>query len=115
MMNYEETKELEINVKIKNEADQIYSDFKKYVTIKPANHQGGGKFLYWEDQHNKTFLILDGDIFTYKCNFLHEDYSVEVTPQAIFSAIKSKYRGFDHLEAAVRKAKNLVIDNQKRQ
>ena len=115
MMNYEETKELEINVNIKNKADQIYSDFKKYVTIKPANHQGRGKFLYWSDDNNKTFLILDGDIFTYTCNFLHENYRVAVTPQAIFSAIKEKYRGLDHLEAAVQKAKNLAIDNQKRQ
>ena len=105
-MNYEETKELEEHVKIKNEADEIYRDFQKYVTIKPANHLGDGKFLYWEDSNNKTFLILEDDgTFTYKCKFLHEDYNTNVTPQAIFSAIKSKYRGLDHLKGAINMAK----------
>ena len=100
-MDYKETIELEENVKLKNQADKIYSDFLKNVKLSPKNYKGDGKFLHWADSHNATYFVLNGDTFTYVCNFLHEKYQLDVTPSSIFSALKNKYRGVDHLRGDV--------------
>lgn len=101
-MTYEETIELEKNIVIKNIADEIYKNFLKNVKLDVGKHKGGGKFVHWSDSHNQTYFILDGDDFTFVCNFLHENYSIKVNPTSIFTAIKQKYRGVDHLKSAVR-------------
>ena len=107
-MTYEETAELEQNVKIKNEADKIYSDFKSNVNLKVKNHKGDGKFLHWSDSHNATYFILNkSGTFTFRGEYLHNTYILDVTPGDIFSAIKNDSRSLGHLRSAVRKEANV--------
>ena len=106
-MTYEETVELENNVKIKNEAEKIYSDFYKNVKLSVYNHTGNGKFLHWSDSHNSTFFILNADdTFTFRGEYLHNTYVLNVTKSAIFSAIKNDSRSLVHLKSAVMASKN---------
>lgn len=101
-MTYEQTIELEQNIKLKNEADALYSKFLKNVKLEPSQYKGNGKFRFWYDKHNATYFQIRNEKFYFICAFLHEDYTVEVTPAGIFSALKSKYRGVDHFASAVR-------------
>ena len=101
-MTYEETIELEKNVKIKNRAEAIYNKFISNVNLSVEKHKGNGRFLFWADEHNSTYFRADGDHFVFECRFLHETYNVEVTPSGIFMAIKNDHRGVLHLESAVR-------------
>ena len=101
-MTYEETIELEQNVKLKNEAESIYKKFLKNVKLEPKKYQGNGRFLFWADEHNKIYITLKNDIFVLECRFLNENYDVEITPTFIFNGLKNKYRGIDHLKAYVR-------------
>lgn len=105
-MTYEETIELEENVKLKNEADKIYQDFIKNVKLDAGSYKGNGKFRFTYDQYNATYFEFNNDSIKYICDFLHEHYTVIVSPQGIFNALKSKYRGVEHLKSAVRN-KNL--------
>lgn len=98
-LTYEKTIELEENIKIKNQADKIYADFLKNIKLEPKNYKGNGRFLYWSDQYNQTYISLVDDKFVLQCRFLHESYDVEITPSSIFNALKNKYRGADHLYA----------------
>lgn len=101
-MTYEETIELEENVKLKNKANQIYETFCKNIKLDVSKHKGNGKFLYWSDEHNAKYFVVDGNHIYFKCEFLHESYSVQCTPSGIFSALKRKYRGVDHLQSTVK-------------
>ena len=101
-MTYEQTIELEQNIKLKNEADALYSKFLKNVKLEPSQYKGNGKFIFWYDEHNATYFQIRDDKFFFICAFLHENYTVEVTPSGIFTALKSKYRGVDHFASAVR-------------
>ncbi len=107
VMTYEQTAQLEQNVKIKNQADQIYKDFLNNIHLSPKNYHGNGRFLFWKDAHNATYFQIDSNgNFEYQCRFLHETYNVTVTPSAIFSAIKNKNRGIDHLASDVKRDAN---------
>lgn len=101
-MNYEETIELEENVKLKNKAEEIYKKFQKNIKLEVSKYKGDGKFLHWSDSHNSTYFKVDESKIFYECKFLHESYNVECTPSGIFSCLKRKYRGVEHLESAVR-------------
>jgi len=101
-MTYEETIELEENIKLKNKADEIYKNFLKNIKLDISKYQGDGKFLHWNDGHNSTYFQLKGDTFLYIAEFLHNSYRITVTPSSIFSCLKSKYRGVEHLESEVR-------------
>jgi len=103
-MTYEETIELEENIKLKNEANEIYEMFLLNVILEPKKYKSNGRFVFWEDSHNTTFIALKNDKFVLECRFLHESYDVEITPASIFSGLKNKYRGIDHLKAYVRSA-----------
>ncbi len=101
-MTYEQTIELEENIKLKNLANSVYQNFLKNVKLDPSKHKGNGKFEFWSDQYNATYFQVVGDRFVFICEFLHENYEVPVTPSGIFNALKMKYRGVDHLVSAVR-------------
>ncbi len=101
-MTYEETIELEENVKLKNEADKIYQDFRDNVKLDAGKYKGNGKFEFTSDQYNATYFEFCNDSIRYICDFLHENYVVNVSPKGIFTALKSKYRGVEHLKSAVR-------------
>ena len=101
-LTYEQTIELEQNIKLKNEADVLYSKFLKNVKLEPSQYRGNGKFIHWMDEHNKIYFQIKDDKFYFICAFLHEDYTVEATPSGIFSALKSKNRGVEHLSFYVR-------------
>jgi hypothetical protein len=97
-MPYKETVELEQNIKIKNRANKIYSDFLQNIQLKPNEYQGSGKFKIWSDAHSAKYVIVHDSYFEYVCSFLLENYSIVVTPDKIFDAIKANYRGVEHLE-----------------
>ena len=101
-LTYEQTIELEANIKIKNEAEIIYQNFLKNVKLEAKNYKGEGKFLFWSDEHNQTYFTIKNEKFVFQCRFLNETYDVEVTPSGIFNALKKEYRGVSHLSSAVR-------------
>lgn len=105
-MTYEETIELEENVKLKNKADEIYQKFLKNVKLEPKKYQGEGRFIFWQDSHNTTYIRLNDDKFILECEFLHESYNVIITPEYIFNCLKRKDRGVEHLESYVRDGRN---------
>lgn len=101
-MTYEETIELEKNVKIKNEADQLYALFKQNVTLNIKDYMGDGKFKIWSDSHNAKYLVLRGDYIEFLCEFLHENYRMTVSPSAIFNNIKAKNRVVEHFKSIIK-------------
>jgi hypothetical protein len=103
-MTYEETIELEENIKLKNEANEIYEMFLQNIKLEPKKYKGEGRFVFSQDSHNTTYITLKNEKFVLECRFLHESYDVEITPASIFSGLKKKYRGVDHLKAYVRSA-----------
>ena len=102
-MNYEETIELEKNIKIKNEVDEILKKFNKYVKLDAGSFNKKKRmFTIWKDSHNATYLKINDDgTFSFVCDFLHEGYSVLVSEQSLFNKIKNKYRGYDHFKSMV--------------
>lgn len=98
-MDYEETVEIEHNVKIKNEAEKICSDFKKNMQLKISNYKGKGQFEIWSDCHNAAFVVVHDDCFELQCRFLHESYNIKVTPSIVFNGIKNKDMVIDHLRS----------------
>lgn len=103
-MTYEETIELEENIKLKNEANDIYKMFLQNIKLEPKKYKGEGRFVLSQDNHNTTYITLKNENFVLECRFLHETYVVVITPSSIFSGLKNKYRGIDHLKAYVRSA-----------
>jgi len=103
-LTYEQTIELESNIRLKNEAERIYLLFLNNIKLKAKSYKGDGKFLFWSDEHNAMYFQIRGDKFIFICAFLHENYSVEVTPAGIFDALKKKYRGVEHLSSVVSNA-----------
>lgn len=100
-LTYEQTIELEENIKLKNQADKIYADFVKHVKLDMGRYKNG-RFTIWADSHNVIYIKLNGETFTFICEFLHENYQVDITPAGIFRALKNKSRGVDHLESMSR-------------
>ena len=100
-MTYEETIELEENIKLKNEANEIYEMFLQNIKLEPKKYKGEGRFVFSQDSHNTTYITLKNEKFVLECRFLHESYDVEITPSSIFNGLKKKYRGIEHLKAYV--------------
>lgn len=103
MSDYKQTIELENNINLKNKADKIYSDFLANVKLEPKNYKGDGRFVLWSDSHNSIYLKINSNCFEFQCRFLHETYNVVVTPSEIFTALKNKNRGVEHLISHVSK------------
>lgn len=103
-MDYNETVELEKNIKLKAEAEKICRDFRNNVILKVKNYQGKGRFILWKDSHNKIYVDVDGNDPVFRCRFLHETYDVIVNPSSVFSGLKSDYRGVQHLKTHARRA-----------
>jgi len=101
-MNYEETKELEQNVKMRKKADELYNLFMKNIKLTPDMYKGEGLFLLDYDGHNYTSVVLKNDTFYLQLDFLHENYNLAITPSDIFNYIKEDYKGVGHLEAIVK-------------
>ena len=99
-MNYEETVELEKNVKIKNEADALYKKFNQFVMLSAGkfDHESA-RFTINKDSNNATYLSIKGGSFIYQCRFLHETYDCIITPSSIFGYVKENYRGLSHLRS----------------
>lgn len=101
-MDYEQTVELEQNVKIKEEAESICRDFHKNINLNCAKYRGDGEFVLWEDSHNHIYISCGKKHLGFHCRFLHETYDITISPSAVFSAIKEKKRVVDHLRSHVR-------------
>lgn len=104
-LTYEQTIELEKNVKIKNEAQELYRDFVSNWKLNVRSFNDG-QFEDWNDTHNRCFITIKENVFTYHCRFLHESYDVIVTPSHLFSYIKNEYRGLAHFKSAVQMHKS---------
>lgn len=104
-LDFEQTVELEKNVKIKNQAIEICENFKKNITLSASSYEGDNRFKNWSDSHNSTYIIVERDHFVYECKFLHEYYKLKVTPEAVFGYIKNNTRGLNHLVALVKTKK----------
>lgn len=112
-MTYDETVELEKNVKIKNEADEIFTDFHASVILKAGAYiQGEDRFRVGGDSNNDLYIKIRNGHFVFQCRFLHESYDVTVTPSSIFSCIQNKYRGLDHLKSYIRGFKATTAGNR---
>lgn len=99
-MDYEETKKLEQNIKIKNEVDEVYQKFLDNISLKVKNYKDG-RFIHWQDSHNAIyFALIDGE-FVFQCRFLHEKYNVIINKKHLFKYIKEDYRGYGHFKVAV--------------
>lgn len=95
-LTYGQVVEMEENIRLKNKAEEIYNNFMKNVKL-DLNTFKDGRFRIWCDSYNAKYLEVSENKFIYQCRFLHETYDVVVTPSAIFSALKNKYRGVEHL------------------
>lgn len=100
-MTYEETIELEENISIKNKANELYSKFMKNMKLDVSTFKNG-RFKIWSDSHNAKYIKIVDDTFIYQCSFLHESYTVKVTPEDLFGYIKNDYRGVAHFETDIR-------------
>lgn len=100
-MNFQETEELEKNIKIKNKAKELYCLFFKNVILKPNTFKNG-KFKIWNDSHNSKYIYIADDHFVYECCFLHERYILHIELEYIFKAIKENSRVIDHFSADVK-------------
>ena len=98
-MTYEETVELEKNVKIKDEAEKICRDFKNNVVLRVKDHEGEGRFKIWSDSHNAVYVQVADEGLEFQCRFLHNTYNLMVDPASVFSAIKNGSRVIGHLES----------------
>jgi len=101
-MTFEQTKELEENIKIKDRAIKICEDFKNNIVLLARNYKGESAFTIWSDSHNEKYVIAHEKNFEFICAFLHENYAVMITPEAIFNSIKSGSPVIGHLEVIVR-------------
>lgn len=100
-MNYKETIELEKNIKIKDQADRLYSDFMRYGILQ-LNKFSEGKFILWQDTHNKSFIIIENNKIKYCCEFINNSYEIIISPAYIFEAIKREDRGLAHLKSRIK-------------
>lgn len=95
-LDYEQTVELEKNIKIKNKAQEIVSGFYKNVSLNLSTKKGF-VFTLWSDEHNAEYAVITEKGVIFVCDFLHEDYSVTVEVSHVFKGIKDGYRGISHL------------------
>ena len=98
-MTYEETVELEKNVKIKDEAEKICRDFRDNVVLRVKDYEGEGRFKIWSDSHNAVYVQVAGKDLEFQGRFLHNTYDLIVNPASVFSAIKNDSRVIEHLKA----------------
>lgn len=112
-LTYEETIELEKNVKIKDAADDLYKRFKKNVTLSVGSLNRKGEFEDWSDAHNRTYYTVENGMVFYHCRFIHETYDLSITPSSLFNYIKRDYRGLAHFRSSVtRHEKANKLDKQ---
>ena len=98
-MTYEETVELEKNVKIKDEAEKICRDFRNNVVLRVKDYDGAGRFKIWSDSSNAVYVRVADEGLEFQGRFLHNNYDVMVNPASVFSAIKNGSRVIGHLES----------------
>ncbi len=104
-MNYEETKEYELNLKVKKKAEEITDGFLKNVVLNLRKYKNN-KFEIWSDQHNACYVKLTENGIIHICRFLHESYRLVINPTAIFNAIKDKNRSVNHAACAAKVSYN---------
>lgn len=101
-LSYEETVELEKNIKFKNEANQVYQDFLNHFKLNIKDYKSEyGMFEIWSDSNNASYIDLKDGVFYYRARYLHESYDVTINPGYLFGYIKNKYRGYEHFKSDV--------------
>lgn len=95
-MTYEQTCELERNIKIKNKAKEIVAGFKDNVTLN-LNTKNGLRFTIWSDSHNAIYLEISNEKMFFICDFLNENYAITVDESCVFSGIASGNNVIGHL------------------
>ena len=97
-MDYKMTRELEENIKIKNKAEEIVENFLAKVKLS-LDKYNNGKFELWSDQHNAEYIHIKDGVIEWEGDFLNNKYSIVITPDCIFSAIKNKNGAVGHIAA----------------
>ena len=98
-MTYQESKELEKNVKASKEADSIYSDFMRNIKLEASKYdKKTDRFTVWSDSHNAKYIKIVNGRFHFICDFLHESYTCVISRDKIFDYLKSDYTGVLHLK-----------------
>lgn len=107
-MTYEETIELEQNVKFKNQADVLYSNFVKHAKFNLSDWDfSKNRYKIRSEEHNSAYIHFGKTSLTYQGRFLHNTYDLTITPSAIFSYLKADYEdknnrnGFGHLKSYI--------------
>lgn len=95
-MTCEQVAVLERNIAVKNMARKIVAGFKKNVQLSLESKKGY-RFTIWADQHNTEYVDVSENGVTYIAEFLHENYSVNINENSIYSGILSGYRGIEHV------------------
>ena len=104
-MNYEETKEYELSLKITKKAEEIKEGFLRNVVLDLRKYKDD-KFEVWSDMHNACYVKLTANGIVYICDFLHENYRLVINNNAIFTAIKDKDRSVNHAASAAKVSYN---------
>lgn len=97
-MTYEQTCQLERNIKIKNKAKEIVKGFKEKVVLNLKTKKGL-RFTIRSDSHNATYVEIDEKKIVFICDFLHENYYIIVDKSHVFDCIQRGDRVINHLAA----------------
>lgn len=100
-MTYEETIELEKNIKLKNKADEIYANFLEHVNLRPKDLQFDGRFKIWSSGDSHKYIKLEDGIFILQCRFLHQTFDIRITPSDIFASLQNNNKEVGYLEATI--------------
>ena len=91
-LTYDQTIELENNLKVRGRADKIYKDFIRNVTFPMERYQGNGKFLVAAAElHSSHFqLVNNGNVDYWELIHVSRGGTTKIviTPRDIYNAIK---------------------------
>lgn len=89
-LTYDQTIELEKNLKVRDRADKIHKDFIRNVSFPMERYQGNGKFLVKSTELCSSYFVLQSEsdywIFVYTSR--GDSVKIDVTPHGIYNAIK---------------------------
>jgi len=85
-MDYQETIELERNIKIKNKAQEIVQGFKKTVKLDLTTKKGN-RFTIWADSHNANYVEIEEEEIIFIGDYLSQNMSIPISYSSIFNAI----------------------------
>lgn len=104
-MTYEQTVELERNIKIKNKAKEIVAGFLENVKLNLQTKKGL-RFRTWSDSNNAEYVDISEDGIYWCADYLHQKYYLMIDESSIFDAILREYRGIEYLASKAKVSYN---------